>query len=412
MRLSRMAAFLAATLASSALAATTTIPGGSVLVAQSGGASTTNGAPVSVRVSQTNGKEQFTIAIPTGKLKLQGTRGGRIALSPDGKTAAIAGYIPPFSGSGDLNTRTSTEAPRGFVTINLRNGAIAKSTKVGEMDRKSADAVVSDNGRAWLGGGADLVYWDGGKTDVVFDSGSFVPTVQPNSLRYFGGDLLMTGLRTGYFGFVADFAGLPHGDSDLPTVVFDVLNPEDLAVTDSGKTVYVARSEGVVDVYHYDNGWSIANRLTAGSSALHGVTVDTSGDDPVVYAVDARRLWKVTDKGKNATFKQIATADSDQAFTGIVLAPGGGAPQVKLTSPRTVSTKKSSFTIRGTAADADGVKKVQVKRGKNGALQPATGTTEWRYLASLKPGVNTFLIIATDGAGNKSSAISVKITRK
>jgi hypothetical protein len=403
---------LAVALVPSALAAPVTIPGGSILVSQAGGISTTNGAPASVRVFQTNGKEQFTLAIPTGKLKFQGARGGRIALSPDGQFVAIAGYIPPFSGSGDLNTRSESDAPRGFVTINLKNGAISQPVKVGEQDQESADAVVTDSGRAWLGGGDDLVYWDNGKTDVVFDEGSFVPTIFPNSLRYFGGDLFMTGLRTGYFGFVAAFDGLPHGDSDFPTVIFDVLNPEDLAVADGGKTIYVARSQGVVDVYEYNKSWRITRQFTSTDSALHGVTVDVSGKDPIVYAISSNSLWKVTDKGKNAKFQRVASAKSGYAFTGIVLTPGGGAPQVKLTSPRTVTTTKSSYTIRGTAADANGVKKVQVRRGKNGAYQPATGTTTWRYRAQLKPGANSFFVIATDASGNKSHPISVKITRK
>jgi hypothetical protein len=411
MLLSRLTAFAVVAIASSSFAATT-IPDGSILVSQSGGASATNGAPASIRVFQTNGKEQFTISIPTGKLKLQGTRGGRLALSPDGKFASIAGYIPPFSGTGNLSTRNDSDAPRGYVTIGAKNGAVSKPVKVGDQSQEAADTVITDSDRAWLAGGDNLVYWDDGQTDVVFDNGTFVSTILPNSLRYFGGDLYMTGLRPGFFGFVSAFNGFPHGDSDLPTVIFDVTNPEDLAVTDDGDTIYVARSEGVVDIYHRDGNWSITHRLTAASVALHGVVVDSSGNDPIVYAIDSKRLWKVTDKGVNAKFKLIASAEAGQAFLGIALTPGGGAPQVKLTSPQSVTTTKSTITIRGTAADADGVKRVKVKRGKNGSYKTATGTTEWRFRTSVKRGVNNFFVVAVDGANNESAPRQVKITRK
>ncbi|MGH8046979.1 MAG: hypothetical protein ACREKL_07010, partial [Chthoniobacterales bacterium] len=326
----RLAALVATAFATTSIAAP--VPGGSILVSQSGNGSGTppsTGAQASVRVFQTNGKEQFTIQIPTGSLQIQGTQGGRLALSPDGKFVGLAGYLPPFSGSGDLNTRNDSDAPRGYVSINAKNGGVSAPTKVRNQDQESADTVVTDDDRAWLAGGDDLVYWKG-KTDVVFNQGTFLNTILPKGIRAFDGDLYLAGLRPNFFGFVANFNGFPHGDSDHPRVLFDVTNPEDFAVTDNGNTIYVARSEGVVDVYQKDKKWSVKYRLTAGNTALHGVALDLSGENPVVYAIDSNRLWKVVDKGVNANFKRIAGVKAGHAFLGIVVTPGGGAPQVKV----------------------------------------------------------------------------------
>jgi hypothetical protein len=394
-------------LASAAVAAP--IPGGSLFVSQAAGTSTT-GVQASVAVFQTDGRLQRTIEIPKGRIQLQGLRGGRLALSPDGKLAGLAGYIPPFSGTGNLNTRTHSEAPRGFVTINLKGGGVSPATKVGEVD--AADAVVPDDGRAWIGGGNTLVYWDG-QSDVVFDETTFGGLVQPNTLRVFDGDLYMTGLRPGFpFGFVARFNGFPHGDSDAPEVRFDVTNPQDLAVTDGGNTVYVARAEGYVDVYVKNGGgWKITHRLTATSAGLRGLAVDFSDDDPIVYAIDAKTLWKVVDKGANARFRRIGGATSGKSLVGIVLAPGGGAPEVRFKTPRKITTTRGSLRIRGTAVDANGVKRVSVTRGRNGKPQTATGTTDWRYDVTLRRGLNVFYVSARDTAGNESKPLAIRITR-
>lgn len=77
--------------------------------------------------------------------------------------------------------------------------------------------------------------------------------------------------------------------------------------------------------------------------------------------------------------------------------------------PKTTSSSK--VTLKGSAADPNGIAQVRFRVGK-GAFQAASGTTTWKFSAKLKPGNNTIEIVAVDTVGNVSAAKRVKVTRE
>jgi sugar lactone lactonase YvrE len=86
------------------------------------------------------------------------------------------------------------------------------------------------------------------------------------------------------------------------------------------------------------------------------------------------------------------------------------APVLTVTSKLPKSTKKKKITIKGESSDVFGIS--EVRFGLNqGALKPATGTTQWQLKTKLKKGKNKITIFATDSVGNVGSKV-IKIKRK
>ncbi len=85
-------------------------------------------------------------------------------------------------------------------------------------------------------------------------------------------------------------------------------------------------------------------------------------------------------------------------------------PTLALTGKAPKSVKKI-VTLKGTAADANGIATVQFRIG-TGPLRTATGTQNWNFKATLKKGKNTVTIFATDTVGNVSVSRVLKIKRK
>lgn len=84
------------------------------------------------------------------------------------------------------------------------------------------------------------------------------------------------------------------------------------------------------------------------------------------------------------------------------------APTVTGKVPKSVTGGKLS--IKGTAADPNGVASIRFRVGK-GPFKTAVGTTAWKLSAKLKPGKNTIEIVVVDAFGNDSPAKTVKVKR-
>jgi len=84
------------------------------------------------------------------------------------------------------------------------------------------------------------------------------------------------------------------------------------------------------------------------------------------------------------------------------------APTVTGKVPKSLTGGKLS--IKGTAADPNGVASVRFRVGK-GPFKTAVGTTAWKLSAKLKPGKNTIEIVVVDAFGNDSPAKTVKVKR-
>lgn len=109
----------------------------------------------------------------------------------------------------------------------------------------------------------------------------------------------------------------------------------------------------------------------------------------------AGRLW-VTDYNNNRTLR----------FTGDFTAT---TPTLTGKAPKSVT--KGKLSLKGTAADANGIAAVQFRVGK-GPFRNAIGTTAWKLSAKLKPGKNTIEVVTVDSFGNTSPPKRVKVTRQ
>jgi len=107
---------------------------GDLMVVRVGDGTTTlanTAGPISVlEVSQAGSLVQ-TIPVPSvsGGLQVSGTATseGQLLLNAGGQSLTLAGYVPPFTGSGSLSGRTSTQAPRGYVTVDS-HGTVSSTT--------------------------------------------------------------------------------------------------------------------------------------------------------------------------------------------------------------------------------------------------------------------------------------------
>lgn len=91
--------------------------------------------------------------------------------------------------------------------------------------------------------------------------------------------------------------------------------------------------------------------------------------------------------------------------------PVNAAPTIRLNGPRRFNTLKSSITLRGTAADADG-SVASVRATVNNKPATATGTTSWSLRARLKAGRNQIKLRSVDDLGLSSAIVTVTVTRR
>jgi sugar lactone lactonase YvrE len=83
-------------------------------------------------------------------------------------------------------------------------------------------------------------------------------------------------------------------------------------------------------------------------------------------------------------------------------------PTVKGKVPKKTTDRK--VTLRGRASDTGGIAEIRYRIGK-GAYRIASGTTDWKFSAKLKPGKNKIEIVVVDSVGNVSPPKLVKVKR-
>jgi sugar lactone lactonase YvrE len=92
-------------------------------------------------------------------------------------------------------------------------------------------------------------------------------------------------------------------------------------------------------------------------------------------------------------------------------APDTTRPAIKIIGKKRITTARPKLKIKGAASDASGIAEVRYKLARGG-FKKAKGTTNWNFIARLRPGKNIIRIVATDNFGNDSIPLKVRITRK
>jgi DNA/RNA endonuclease G (NUC1) len=140
---------------------------------------------------------------------------------------------------------------------------------------------------------------------------------------------------------------------------FAFANASTLYVADDGG----ASSGGGIQKWTLSGGtWSLAYILLnngATTTGVRGLTVDSSGANPVIYATttttSANSLIKVTDTGASSTATTLATAPANTAFRGVALAPSNPNQAIVTNCPGNLNTTQGTATFANVSAtDPDG----------------------------------------------------------
>jgi hypothetical protein len=99
------------------------------------------------------------------KSAARATSEGQLVLNADDQSFTVAGYVPPFGGSGSLSGRTAANAPRGYVTVNYNGTVSAVTTLTGTYSGQNIRSGFVSGSGAWFtggnGAGSGVEYYNG-----------------------------------------------------------------------------------------------------------------------------------------------------------------------------------------------------------------------------------------------------------
>ena len=281
--------------------------------------------PLSILEYTSTGFLQQAIAISTSTagLQISGTGTSEGALSLCNGLLTIAGYIPPFAGTGSLSSRTDTNAPRGYTSVDIASGTVATPTAVSAFSGNNIRGAVTTSTGAYLAGGISGTIYRSGTTNTTIQSANGntrVINIQNGNLYYSTGSA--TQGPQGIYGF----SGTPTTATAATPIITGVIgqgtNPYDYAFSPDGSLLYVADGTLGIQKFILSNVvWSLAYNITTPSAGLTGLAVDFSGTNPVIFAVNPTDLYSFTDLGVTGAAKSIATAGTNYAFRGLEVVP-------------------------------------------------------------------------------------------
>ncbi len=267
------------------------------------------------------------VTIPSGNGGLQisgsATSEGQLVLNPDGTSLTLAGYVPPFGGSGSLSSRSAANAPRGYVTVGYNRTVSAATTLTGTYSGNNIRSGIVSSSGAWFtgssGSGSGVEYFNG-------TSSTRIENINTRVLGYYGGNLYYS-TGNGVQG-IYRYSGLPTAATAATAFLTGIagqgISPYDFTLSPDGNTLYVADDAiGIQKFSLIAGNWTFDYNFTDGlsASAAYGLAVDFSGANPVVYWTSPNNIWAATDAGSGILGTSILAAGANYAFRGLEFSP-------------------------------------------------------------------------------------------
>jgi hypothetical protein len=284
--------------------------------------------PISLLDLTTAGLVQSTINLPSGSggLQISGIAGseGQLVLNANGQSFTVAGYVPPYTGNNSLSSRTSAQAPRGYVTVNYNGTVSAVTTLTGTYSQQNIRSGFVSGSSAWFAGG------NGSGSGVEYYNGTSFLRIENANTRVLGvyGGILYYSTGSGTQG-IYKYSGLPTSATTAAAFLTGVIgqgtSPYDFALSPDGNTLYVADNNLGVQKFTFNGStWTFDYNFTDSAAAAdkaYGLAVDFSGANPTLYWTSPTDIWKATDTGIGAAGTSILSAGTDYAFRGLEFVP-------------------------------------------------------------------------------------------
>jgi len=311
--------------------------GNLILVQVSG---TTNAAgPVSFVELTSSGSTVQTLSVPSGnggaQISATASSEGQIALNASGDSWTLAGYVPPYTGSGSLSSRTGAQAPRGFVTVATSGSVSAAATQLPPTasgttvySAQNIRSGVQSGNDSWFGGSSSGSHVSGIVTASGTSLSTQVQNVNTRNVQIINGDLYYS-TGSGVQGLYK-YTGLPSGTATstafLTGVANQGTNPYDFALSTSGSTLYVADAGIGVQKFTFNgSAWTHAYNFTVSgvtTNAAFGLGVVWSTANPTLYWTSPTNVYTAVDAGIAALGTSIYSISSTTgALRGLDVVP-------------------------------------------------------------------------------------------
>jgi hypothetical protein len=236
-----------------------------------------------------------------------------------------------------------------------------------------------------------------------------VSTTQTNTrnVEIFNGNLYYS-TGSGTTGIYQVGTGLPTTSGQTATLIAAATSPYGFSMSPDGNTMYVA-DDGTVNgntgggIQKWTKSGSTWTRQYTFAVQTRGITVDYSGNNPIIYAttiatLDNNKLIKITDTGSSATSSDVILAGSNYVFRGVDFAPAAApsAPTIGTLTQTTCASATGSVELTGLPSG-----QWRIYGFPSGS---AVGTGSSTTISGLAAGTYTFIVTSYTGRTSSSSA--------
>ena len=335
--------------------------------------------------------------------------------------------------NGYLNSYNTSLSVPGYNTALTTAGVVALNTKATNILGTGATVInrvvfptsgsplpfTANNFRSIIPTSATTFYASGAGSSSTggiwyYNGTSYtqVSTTQTNTrnVEIFNGNLYYS-TGSGTTGIYQVGSGLPTASGQTATLIAAATSPYGFSISPDGNTMYVADDAAVSGntgggIQKWTKSGSTWTRQYTFAVQARGITVDYSGNNPVIYAttvvispiVDNNKIIKIEDTGSSASSSDILSAGTNYIFRGVDFAPAAApsAPTIGTLSQTTCASATGSVELTGLPSG-----QWRIYGFPSGS---AVGTGSSTTISGLAAGTYTFIVTSYTGRTSSASA--------